>query len=225
MKTYRVLARLLDYPEAALTEAAGELAATLDRDGVLTPAERQAMAPLLSALATRDLLDLQSDYVDLFDRVRSLSLNLFEHVHGDSRDRGQAMAELVDLYRRHGLDVTAGEMPDHLPLVLEFLSVLPLGEARQLLSETAPIIAQLAHRLDRRGSPYAPVLQAILRLAGTPALPVEDTASDDDSPEALDRAWEEAAVTFGPESAPTGKPGTDPGCGRAAEWVARMSRT
>ena len=225
MKTYRVLARLLDYPEAALTEATGELAATLDRDGVLTPAERQAMAPLLSALATRDLLDLQSDYVDLFDRVRSLSLNLFEHVHGDSRDRGQAMAELVELYRRHGLDVTAAEMPDHLPLVLEFLSVLPPGDAQPLLAETAPIVAQLSQRLERRGSPYAPVLRAILRLSGTPALTVEDAASDDDSPEALDRAWEEAAVAFGPESAPTGRPGSDAGCGRAAEWVARMDRT
>lgn len=223
MRTYRILARLLDYPEAELIAALGGLSAALETDAALPAAERQGLAPLLSALARGDLLDLQAEYVGLFDRVRSLSLNLFEHFHGDSRDRGQAMAELVALYRRHGLDVTAREMPDHLPLVLEFLSLRPPAEARALLAETAPILAQLAHRLERRGSPYAGIFRALLHLADAAPAVVDDAPADDESPEALDRAWEEAAVTFGPEAAPAAG-AADASCGRAAEWVARMGR-
>jgi len=223
VRTYRVLARLLDYPTADLAAAAPDLGAVLDAEAVLPTAARRALAPLLDELAGRDLLDLQAGYVDLFDRVRSLSLNLFEHVHGDSRDRGQAMAELVELYRARGLDVTAREMPDHLPLVLEFLSVLPEQEARGLLAETAPIIAQLAVRLSKRSSPYAAALEAVLHLAGGSAMAVDDAAPVEETPESLDRAWEEAAVVFGPEGAPDQKPAGDAGCGRAAEWVTRMN--
>ncbi|MCC7275218.1 MAG: nitrate reductase molybdenum cofactor assembly chaperone [Alphaproteobacteria bacterium] len=224
MKTYRVLARLLAYPDADLVAATAELAAVLEGEGLLPRPQRRALRPLLAELAAGDVLDLQAGYVDLFDRVRSLSLNLFEHVHGEGRERGQAMVELVELYRSRGLDVTARELPDHLPLVLEFLSLEPAAEAARLLAETAPVLALLAARLDKRGSAYAAVFHALLHLAGAGTAAVaDDAAADEDSPEALDRAWEEAAVAFGPDGAPgIARGGDAAGCGRAQEWVARM---
>ena len=135
MITYRVLARLLGYPDDALVASVSEMRRLLRADNLLAPAARDGLEPLFAVLESRDLLDLQAAYVGLFDRVRTLSLHLFEHVHGESRDRGRAMIDLVKLYERHGLDVTAKELPDYLPLFLEFRSSLPPAEARRLLAE------------------------------------------------------------------------------------------
>jgi nitrate reductase delta subunit len=168
-------------------------------------------------------MDLQAAYVGLFDRVRTLSLHLFEHVHGESRDRGQAMVDLVKLYQRHGLDVTAKELPDYLPLFLEFLSIVPPAEARDLLGEAAHIFPAIGGRLARRESPYAAVFTALAELAGGSVGTGPDVDEPDtESPEAIDRAWEEAAVTFGTESTPENQT-RDQGCGRAADMVARMN--
>ena len=134
-RTYRALAALISYPTPALQAATGEIAAVLAEEGLVAPSQRAAIDHLLAELAQRDIYDLQERYFALFDRSRTLSLHLFEHVHGESRDRGQAMADLIELYRGHGLEPTAGELPDFLPLFLEFVSLLPAGEAQALLAE------------------------------------------------------------------------------------------
>jgi nitrate reductase molybdenum cofactor assembly chaperone len=136
MRTFKALSLLLSYPQEDLKAAMPVIRATLSEEGVL-PARPPGGArdPLLDDLAARDLFDLQERYVFLFDRSRSLSLNLFEHVHGDSRARGQAMVDLLETYRAGGYDLVGPELPDHLPVLLEFLSTRPLDEARDILRD------------------------------------------------------------------------------------------
>ena len=141
----------------------------------------------------------------LFDRSRSLSLNLFEHVHGESRDRGGAMVSLIETYRAAGVEPATTELPDHLPVLLEFLSTRPGAEAQDILADAAHILDALGTRLERRESGYACVLNALSQLAGTQpdaeALAGMLAQPDDDPTDlaALDAAWEETEVTFGPD--------------------------
>ncbi len=198
-RTYRALAALIAYPTEGLQAATAEIASVLAEEGLVPAPRRAAIDGLLIELADRDIYDLQERYFALFDRSRTLSLHLFEHVHGESRDRGQAMADLIELYRGHGFEPTASELPDFLPLFLEFLSLLPGHEAQALLAEPAGILQTLADRLVTRKSAYAAVFQALATLANAPAIDLPDTnAEDPDDLVALDAAWEEAAVHFGP---------------------------
>jgi nitrate reductase delta subunit len=165
---------------------------------VLTGASLENVCALLGHLHCTPQLEAESAYIEAFDRGRSTSLYLFEHIHGESRDRGQAMVRLLMRYRMHGLDLDTKELPDYLPLFLEFLSTCRPEQARKYLSEVIDIVDQLASRLRQRGAGYAAVLEAIgsivPRALGQPTL---DQAQDrDDAPEALDAAWEEAPVTF-----------------------------
>ena len=198
-RTYRALAALIAYPTEALQAATGEIAVSLAEEGLVPAPQRAAIDDLLAELAGRDIYDLQERYFALFDRSRTLSLHLFEHVHGESRDRGQAMVDLIELYRGHGFEPTASELPDFLPLFLEFLSLLPGHEAQALLAEPAGILQALAERLVTRKSAYAAVFAALATLANAPAIDGPDTSAEDpDDLVALDAAWEEAAVHFGP---------------------------
>ncbi len=191
--TFRLLSALLCYPELALIEA---LPSLIEME---TTPELQGF---MRELASMDLLDAQERYVALFDRNRSLSLHLYEHVHGESRDRGQAMVRLATLYQLHGLAIEAHELPDYLPLYLEFLSLLPEPAARSLIAEAAHVIAALADKLEARRSSYAAVMRAVLALAGR--APEADAVADvrgrlepeQDSLAVLDRQWEEEAVRF-----------------------------
>ena len=198
-RTYRALAALISYPTEALQAAGAEIAAVLEDEDLVPRSHRLAIDRLLAELVRCDIYDLQERYFSLFDRSRTLSLHLFEHVHGESRDRGQAMADLIALYRDHGLEPTAGELPDFLPLFLEFLSLLPDGEAKVLLAEPAGILRSLADRLAARDSAYAAVFQALAAMADAPTVALPEIVQDDpDDLAALDAAWEEAAVHFGP---------------------------
>ena len=202
--TFRVLSSLLTYPSTDLIEAAGEFAAVLDAEGLVGPSERAPLDVLLAGMAGGDLYDLQERYGLLFDRTRSLSLHLFEHVHGESRDRGQAMVDLLALYEKNGLQVTASELPDFLPLFLEFLSTQPLPAACEHLGQTAHILEAIAERLKKRGSDYESVFRALVALAAAkPSRSDVDALLKGPDPDpndlvALDAAWEEEEVRFGP---------------------------
>ena len=150
MKTFKVLSALLSYPTEALIEAAPEFVAVLDAEKLVPAVRRAAIDGLIGEIAAGDLYDLQERYGLLFDRSKTLALHLFEHVHGESRDRGQAMVDLKAMYENAGLFIAANELPDYVPLFLEFLSIRPLSEARELLGQTAHILAALAERLGRR---------------------------------------------------------------------------
>ncbi len=204
-RTWRALAALLAYPTAELQSATDEITAALQADGLLSAAQRASLADLLTDLAMNDIYDLQERYVALFDRGRATSLHLFEHVHGESRDRGQAMADLLALYAEYGLEVAANELPDYLPLFLEFLSLLPRTEAASLLAEPAAILRALAERVSKRDGGYGAVVTVLADLAQAPAVGTSDIPDEDpDDLAALDAAWEEAAVRFGPGEAMDG---------------------
>ncbi|MDQ7262926.1 nitrate reductase molybdenum cofactor assembly chaperone [Paracoccus sp. PS-1] len=219
MKSFKALSALLSYPGEELIAALPEIDAVLHAEGLLGPKRMEELGQLLQELRQGDLYDLQERYVLLFDRSRSLSLNLFEHVHGEGRDRGGAMVDLLETYRAGGFDLAGSELPDHLPVLLEYLSTRPLPEAEALLADAAPILVALAERLTRRETAYAAVLAALVALVVTePAeLPEDLAAVPDDDPEdlaALDAVWEEAQVTFGPDP--------NAGCPVSRDILARM---
>ena len=205
-KTLKALSVLLTYPTAELQQAAGEISKAIDGDRLIPARTRDQLHALLSEFATRDLYDLQERYVLLFDRTRSLSLHLFEHVHGESRDRGQAMIDLKSQYEQAGLAMGAAELPDFVPLFLEYLATRPLKEACQTLGQPAHIFAALAERLRKRRSSYEAVFRALVALSA--AKPKDEEISallglpDPDATDlaALDAAWEDAPVNFGPGS-------------------------
>jgi len=204
MKTFKVLSALLSYPTEALIEAAPDLLTLLDAEKLLPAANRGAVGELIEEIAVGDVYDLQERYGLLFDRSKTLALHLFEHVHGESRDRGQAMVDLKAMYENAGLVIAANELPDYVPLFLEFLSTQPLSEARELLGQTAHIFAALAERLDRRQSRYKAIFDALVAIpAEAPRRDIVDEllkAPDADPMDlvALDAAWEEEEVRFGP---------------------------
>jgi nitrate reductase delta subunit len=185
-RSLRALAWLLRYPDAELRGLARALAAALREEGALEPGRLAELDALASRLAAADAIRTEAEYVELFDRGRRTSLHLFEHVHGDSRDRGPAMVDLAQTYERSGLLQTPGELPDYLPVVLEFASTQPPREAREFLRETAHIVRAIFTALAGHGSPYATVLAAVLDLAGEPAGRVEVAAEPP-----LDESWAE----------------------------------
>jgi nitrate reductase delta subunit len=201
MKTYLALSALLAYPEAELLEALPEIRAALDEERLLPRAARGELEALIVELTEGDLYDSQERYVSLFDRSRALSLNLFEHVHGESRDRGQAMVDLAALYRARGFEAAGNELPDYLPLFLEYVSMLPGREAKDQLAETGDILRSVGDGLARRGSRYCSVFAALLALSGerglSERLAPRPRPAEEDSGEALDRVWMDEPVTFG----------------------------
>lgn len=212
-RTFMALSALLSYPSAELQQAVPEIRETLQAD-ILIPARIVGeVLSLVDELQVRDLYDLQERYVLLFDRTRSLSLHLFEHVHGESRDRGQAMIDLKSQYEQAGLLMAAAELPDFLPLFLEYLAALPPRHACELLGQPAHIFAALAERLRKRKSPYEGVFRALIALSAV--RPKDEDVSallqtpDPDATDlvALDAAWEDEPVNFGPGAGDSCKDG------------------
>lgn len=198
----RVLARLLSYPDSALRHDLADMRSALHADRALHQARKEELYALMRQLTAGTPLDTESEFVELFDRGRATSLHLFEHVHGDSRERGPAMIDLVQTYEKAGLFLGPDEMPDYLPVVLEFVSTQPTREARAFLSEMAHIFNAIFNALQQRQSAYASVLGALLELAGETAHAVK-LAPD----EPLDASWEEPVVFDGCSAKGQTKPG------------------
>ncbi|MEF2553315.1 nitrate reductase molybdenum cofactor assembly chaperone [Aurantimonas sp. A2-1-M11] len=219
-RTLKALSLTLSYPSDELQKAMPEIGAVLAADPRIKPHTRAALQTLTEGLGTGDLFDLQESYVMLFDRSRTLSLNLFEHVHGESRDRGGAMVSLVETYREGGFEPVTTELPDHLPVLLEYLATRPFAEARDILADAAHILDAIDTRLVRRDSGYAAAFTALSQLAGAEAdaeALAGMLAQPDDDPAdlaALDAVWEEAEVTFGPDP--------NAGCPQVRDMLATM---
>lgn len=201
MLSLNIISYLLEYPASLSDEIRQELLAATNDAQELTDNQRQQLASFIHAHFECNPLDAQSDYSELFDRGRATSLLLFEHVHGESRERGQAMVNLLDHYHQAGLDLAKKELPDHLPLFLEFLSTLPESQAREWLQSVSAIFALLGARLTHRQSRYALLFDLLAELAGYEVKPdalMQKVASEarDDTPEAMDAVWEEEQITF-----------------------------
>ena len=194
MQILKAIGLLMEYPDEFLWQCKEEVLAMVRHD-----------APMLNDFATEmlnaPLLDKQAEWCEVFDRGRATSLLLFEHVHAESRDRGQAMVDLLAQYEKAGLQLDCRELPDHLPLYLEYLSILPENEAREGLQNVAPILALLGGRLKQRDVAWYPLFDALLSLAGSPLSSDSVTKqvnqeSRDDTRQALDAVWEEEQVKF-----------------------------
>ena len=190
----KALSVLLCYPNADMIQALPEI------EAVLSDASLATIKPLLEQFQHTELLELQENYVALFDRGRALSLHLFEHLHGESRDRGQAMVDLMDMYQSHGFEINAHELPDYIPLFLEFLAQQPHAKACDLLGNTSAILQALAERLEARDSHYYVLFDALLILAGKERASkgqIEKTVVEtDETILKMDEIWEEETVSF-----------------------------
>ena len=202
MKSLKLISVLLDYPQDSLWEHASEVRAACQE--LPLAAQRSALVDFVDALFAQDPLAAQSRWIETFDRGRSMSLLMFEHIHGESRDRGQAMVDLLENYQRQGYELDSRELPDYLPLLLEFLSLRPASEARDWLHHLAHIIALLAARAAQRESPYALLFRLLCEVGGSEAhlhalnAPLDEPR--DDTAEAMDAVWEEEQVRFGTQT-------------------------
>ena len=201
MLILKVLSLLLSYPEAEMLTALDEMAAVIEQEKQLPRDNKKPVLALINSYLGADLLDLQEHYVALFDRGRYVSLHIFEHVHGESRDRGQAMVNLLQMYEAHGFEMSTHELPDYIPLFLEFLSQQEPAEALKLLQDSMPVLSLLGARLAERGSKFRVIFDALGGLAGEPEgiKAIRQQAATETPDETLlhmDEIWEEEAVSF-----------------------------
>ncbi len=201
--TLRALAALLRYPDADGRAALPEIAPILALDRSLTVARRAELDALIRQLASMNPYEAEARYVETFDTGRSTSLHLFEHVHGDSRERGPALIDLGQTYERAGLVFQGAELPDHLTVFLEFASTQPAALARDFLAEMAHVLNAMFSALRQRQSPYASVIAALLDIAGHQAQAVPVAAEPE-----MDEAWAEPPVFDGCSTRGQAKPGT-----------------
>ena len=190
MQSFKVFAVLLSYPQEKWLAALPELEDVLAAESALNGNTHLALAPLLEALREGPLIRLQEEYVATFDRNPSHSLHLYEHIHGESRERGPALVSLMEEYRKQGLEIAEAELPDYLPLFLEFLSLLPQAQALDFLAEAVHVIAAVGRRLADNGSAYARVLRQLEALSPVAAEPLTEPPVKD---------MDEAMEMFGPD--------------------------
>ncbi len=201
MLTLKVLSLLLSYPEAETLAALDALATVIEQENRLMDDQKKSVLALIRSYRGADLLDLQERYVALFDRGRFLSLHIFEHVHGESRDRGQAMVNLLQMYESHGFEMSTHELPDYIPLFLEFLAQQKSVEVFKLLQDAMPVLSLLGARLAERGSEFRVIFDALEAIAGEPEGITEirqqaRTETPDETVLHMDDIWEEEAVSF-----------------------------
>ena len=213
-RTLRVLARLMAYPEQALLDSVPPMLEVIRTEGWFAQPLNNRLEQFMQGLAVQPICEVQEQYVALFDRGRALSLHLFEHVHGESRDRGQAMVDLLELYRDGGLELDARELPDYLPLMLEYLSTRPRDEVKELLADAMGVIVLLGARLAERQSGYAVLFESLEAIAGSPAdaEAIKRRAAaegPDETIEKMDEIWAEEQVTFLGNSDPAAGCGAD----------------
>jgi nitrate reductase delta subunit len=204
MLVFKAFSALLSYPSEEMRQALPEIADVIRASPLVASRERDGLLALIDEIGHDDLLAAEEGYVDLFERGRALSLHLFEHLHGESRDRGAAMVELKHLYERAGFELSSRELPDYLPVVLEYLSCRDLSEARDLLADCGHILAGIGRSLVARRSRYAAVLQALLVIAGEQPIDSAKVRPVKERAEALDRDWAEQPAFADAGCAPSG---------------------
>ncbi|MFL0797892.1 MAG: nitrate reductase molybdenum cofactor assembly chaperone [Cellvibrionaceae bacterium] len=202
MQILKIISLLMDYPTQDAKDNFGELVSLIWGSREISPEQREGLELLAKDIYERDLMDSQERYSELFDKGRALSLLLFEHVHGESRDRGQAMVDLMAQYEQAGFSINVRELPDYIPLYLEYLSTQPEDDARVGLADVSHILGLLSVRLQERDSPYSHLFTALLQICGANVNLKElreqvSSEKRDDTPEELDKVWEEEAITFG----------------------------
>ena len=197
-RTLKAISLLLHYPDQDLIDNLNEVRAVTDAESAISVGR---LAAFYQHLGQGDIYLLEENYVALFDRGRGTSLYLFEHVHGESRDRGQAMVDLLTMYGESGFDLPPSELPDYLPVFLEYLSQLDPTKAKQLLAEVTHLVRNIGENLAKRGSHYYLLCSALLEMAGEKTIDIEfvpmDFSTEQEDYDKLDKVWAEEPVTFG----------------------------
>jgi len=205
MKTFKLLGLLLTYPKDQLQAVVGSFAGVFVEEGVLTKRQIKSLQPLMDDYANNDLIELQEEYVNTFDRSRNHSLYLFEHIHGESRDRGAAMVDMKEMYATKGLFINSNELPDYLPVFMEYLSNCEIEEALEILADGIDVIATIGAHLKKSGSVYAAVFKVIENLPDIKVDKVKVTLAlinapkDPETFDELDKEWEESPAFGGDE--------------------------
>ncbi len=197
----KVISRLLDYPTNELFEASSELVEIVNQNSDLSEETKLELINFIQQQADKDIYDAQERYDLLFDRGRALSLLLFEHVHGESRDRGQAMVNLMNVYKSKGFEVDSSQLPDYIPLYLEFLSEQPEDFGKEWLGDICHLMVMLSERLIERECDYAILFDSLIQISGVEVNRAEIAETikkevRDDTAEAIDKAWEDKEVKF-----------------------------
>ncbi len=206
MKTFKLLGLLLTYPKDQLQAVVGSFASVFVEEGLLGKSQIKSLQPLMDDYANNDLIELQEEYVNTFDRSRNHSLYLFEHIHGESRDRGAAMVDMKEMYATKGLHISSNELPDYLPVFLEYLSYCEIDEAIEILADGIDVIATIGAHLRKDKSVYADVFKVIENLPDIKvdkikvALAVINAPKDPETFDELDKEWEEAPAFGGDEA-------------------------
>ena len=198
IKTYKLLSLLLSYPSDELQKFLLQVEKELREEALLQEERITEIAKFCERFNQIDLTNWQEEYVQLFDYSRSVSLHIFEHIKGDSRDRGQAMVNLMEFYKETGMHLTAKELPDYIPAFLEYLSTLSIPKATDLLAETVNIMDRINEALSESKNPYSSIFKAIISLsAKRPDKAITREMIKNEKPLDLDAEYEEEAVTFG----------------------------
>ena len=161
MKVYKILSALLEYPDQELLGALPDIRATLEQEQAISEKEQSTLERFLSIMETNRLTELQADYVQTFDLTPEHSLHLTHHLFGDEKGRGPALIDLTEYYKDYGLELAEGELPDYLPMILEFTGLLEQNEAHIFLGQMAKVLEQLAMNLEKVDSPYAPLIRLV----------------------------------------------------------------
>lgn len=166
--TYKIVSLLLDYPNEEVKENLGGMMEVIEEEGCLNESQCAKLRKFLHYAISLSLTQWQQQYVQLFDFSTHSNLYLFDHVYGDSRERGQAMVDLTEMYAKSGFTPCSNELPDYLPLFLEYLSLLTKAEeSEKLLQEVSPILGNMKQALDKKETAYAFLLD-ILQTLSTP---------------------------------------------------------
>ena len=206
MKTFKLLGLLLTYPKEQLQAVVGSFTGVFVEEGLLSKRQLKSLQPLMDDYANNDLIELQEEYVNTFDRSRNHSLYLFEHIHGESRDRGAAMVDMKEMYATKGLHISSNELPDYLPVFLEYLSYCEIEEALAILADGIDVIATIGVHLKKAKSVYAPIFKVIENLPAIKvdkikvALAVINAPKDPETFDELDKEWEESPAFGGDEA-------------------------
>lgn len=163
--SYKIVSLLLDYPDEEVKNNLHRFLEIVDEDNLLDDDQKTELTTFINYASPLTLNEWQMQYVQLFDFSTKTNLYLFDHVYGDSRERGQAMIDLTEMYVKSGFVPCSNELPDYLPLFLEYLSLLTNEEeGRQLLQRIAPIVENMKQSLEKRESPYGNLLQILCSL-------------------------------------------------------------
>lgn len=202
LKTYRILSLLMTYPNEEIYDFLPQVNSLLKEENLLNADSITGINAFVSFFAQKPLTFWQEYYVQLFDYSRSVSLYLFEHVHGDSKDRGQAMVDLIELYKENGLQINRPELPDYLPVFLEFLAMQTQEKAMDYLQEIIDIVGFIHKKLEDKDNPYKNLLSAIIQLSAQKPTKARIQKMVSEMPEiSIDEAYEEEPITFGDENA------------------------